>query len=104
MGNRSRRRERANGTERRRREIRSTIVLFQEKRTRTVEKVGSIEIEKYRGRNRCHERMNKKADLMISQTLFLLKRYGNSTIFTRDIYSANNVYRTVRFLGRNTFT
>lgn len=29
---------------------------------------------------------------MISQTLFLLKRYGNSTIFTRDIYSANNAF------------
>lgn len=31
---------------------------------------------------------------MILQTLFLLKRYGNSTIFTRDIYNANNAYRT----------
>lgn len=34
--------------------------------------------------------INEKTNLMISQTLFLLKRYGNSTIFTRDIYSANN--------------
>lgn len=25
---------------------------------------------------------------------FLLKRYGNSTIFTKDIYNANNAYRT----------
>lgn len=31
---------------------------------------------------------------MILQTLFLLKRYGNSTIFTRDIYNADNAYRT----------
>lgn len=27
---------------------------------------------------------------MILQTLFLLKRYGNSTIFTRNIYNADN--------------
>jgi len=28
-----------------------------------------------------------KEDEMILQTLFLLKQYGNSTIFTRDIYN-----------------
>jgi len=29
-----------------------------------------------------------KEDQMILQTLFLLKQYGNSTIFTKDIYNA----------------